>query len=326
MNQQFFHIATINFSHEYTGNSSFDGFSFALTNDSKVLAQNLNIVFKPFQGGLMIFGTDPKLLEEEERNLCIDLFPNNTLLYNFTDFGREFRPDLHVFFFSLATGKEGLYPGDHVSIENSLTVLRREALQDILTKAKLGQIQLLDVDGIEIPVDQVYGFFSDGEAAVFYGLEEGISKGFFKPSSKMVKLPFGRLNLNCSQLYKEYSPSNTPKKYSIHFKTKKTLWKYILSDKAYDKFNELKIIDAQNSDFRFTETEFEIQDNWRVRSFESETALPYQMDGMPKFQLVEQSNGGQVLKVIIKQLPKASPEALFRSTTNDEVLITHIFI
>ncbi|WP_297338275.1 hypothetical protein [Algoriphagus sp.] len=326
MNQQFFHIATLGFSHEYTGDSYYDGFSFAPTAETKILAKNLNLILKPTVGGIAVFSGDPELLAEEERELNLDLFSTNPLFYNFTDFGREFRPDMHVFFFALQEGKQLLHAGDTVSVNNSLTVLRREAFQDLLTKVQQDKIQLLDREELEIPSNQVHRFLADPEARVFYGIEKGERKGFFKPSTKMEKTPFARMILSCSQLHKGFIQTQTPSLYSVRFKTKQTRWKYILSDKAYDKFNDLKIIDAQNSDIHFRETEFEIQDSWKVRSFESEAVLPFQVDGWPKFQLVEQSNGGQVFKVVIKQLPKASPEGLSRSTINDDVLVTHIFI
>ena len=143
----------------------------------------------------------------------------------------------------------------------------------------------------------------------------------------MEKAPFGIVSLEPDRLYQAFRDSGSPSSLKVQFKTRKTFWKYILSDKMFDKFSRLMVIDSQNKDIRFKEGEFEIQPAWKVRSFDSETAIPFNADFSPKFQLVEKAKDEhQPAKVIYKQLPKASPEQLFLPPATKEVLFSHIFI
>ncbi|WP_026948147.1 hypothetical protein [Algoriphagus marincola] len=330
MNQQFFHIATINSFHEYRGEGPFDGLSFSLRSDRINLAKNLRLVFKSFPGGIHILSAEPDFLKNEEEKLIIEVIPSSPFFYNFTEFGEEFRPDLRVFHFSIGSrldGKTSLHGGDFVSSTDAVEVISRKLLRDLPSRIQQGKVRLFDFENEEIDINNFNRFFLSGQADLFYLKEEqGEKQLFYKPAPSMNRNPFGILSIDCGQLYQNYISSDRPFNYSIHFKAKKTIWRYILSDKVYDNFNQLSVIDTQNSNFQFIESEFEIQVDRKVKSFETETPLPLLESVLPKFQLVERVNGGQALKVVIKQLPKASPEVLHRKAPNDDTIVSHIFI
>ncbi|TDK50617.1 hypothetical protein [Algoriphagus formosus] len=328
MNQQFFHIASVNVVHEYSGEGLFNGLSFSPTTEAKLLAQNLNIVFKPFSGGLHILSAAPDLLQGEEAKLCFDVFNSNPLFFNFTDFGGSFRPDLRVFYFSIdpeRSDRGNLHQGDFVSLSDGLEVLQKHGIRDLQSRLNGGEIKLYDEDHQGVSIIEFNRFFS-GESSVFMVEGQEGRKTYYKPSSKMGKTPFGLLTLECSELFNSFKQSEVPVQYTIRFKSQKTIWRYVLSDDIYEKFNRLSIIDTQNQDFLFHESEFQIQGDRKVRSFESQTALPFLENVSPKFQLVEKVNGGEDLKVVIKQLPKASPEVLNRKAPNDDTIVSQIFI
>lgn len=329
MSTQFFHIASVLFSHESYGTDEYDGFSWFLDQESFRLSKNLNLIFKSIPGGIAVLSSDPQMLENENSFISLNLFPKNPLFYNFTYFGFDFRPDSRVFFFEISSKDENsnyLHKEDFVSFHDGLTVFRSALKEDFLRLIQNGDLILFDINGQAIPENQILSFFEDPEVVVFFTEQDKERKGYFKPSGGMDKTPFGIIQLKVSGFLEKFNQSGKPELFQIKFKSRKTIWKYILSDKIYDKFERLKIVDPQNQELRFKESSFEINPTWVVRSFESEEAMPFLVNVMPRFQLVEESLEGQITKVISKQLPKASPESLSLNPHNEQILITNIFI
>lgn len=327
MNQHFFHIATINASHQYTGEIPFNGLTFTLTPQSQILARNLSVIFKIFPGGVHILAAEPELLSGEDSKLILEIFASSPLFYNYTDFEREFRPDLHVFSFSIDSGQtesKYLHRSDVVSFADAAEVIQKSTLMDLQNRIQQGEARLFNSENEEVLISEFHQFFSSGQGSVVYVEEQGERKMLYKPSS-MRKNPFGVVSLDCEQLFNAYTSSDGPAIYSIHFKSKKTVWRYILSSPVYDNYHRLAIIDTQDVNFQFHESELEIQDR-SMKSFETQTALPFVKNDLPRFQLVERINGGQGLKVVVKQLPKASPESFHKKASNDDTLVSHIFI
>lgn len=329
MDSRFFHIAQIDFRHEFSGSDPFEGFSWSLSQDSILTAQNLGLLCKSIPGGIVVLSSSPELLIENNELIQFKIFPSDPLFFNFTDMGEDFRPNSKVLFFEATTDTSDsfiVHKGEFASVADSLNLFRASSLPDLLLKLGSGELSLLDSEGNQIIENQLKGFFSEPKESVFFVIDHGQRQGFFKPSIKMEKVPFGIFQISLKQLVDSYSKSKRKSSFLIQFKSRKTVWKYILSDKIYDRFSNLKVLDAQNQDFRFKESEFEINPSWKVRCFESEVALPFQNTGLPKFQLVEPDSNGQVLKVIAKQLPKATPESLGRDDKENKLLVSNIFI
>ncbi|HSF52552.1 MAG TPA: hypothetical protein VLA71_02315 [Algoriphagus sp.] len=330
MDQQFFHVASVNFFHEYNGNGRYDGFLTAMSTETRQRLNNLRLLVKPFFGGFHLVSSDPELLSDEQDPILIRLVAKDPLFYNFTDLGQEFRPNSKVFYFSdLNTDQNSgsLHLKDFVTVADSLLVLNQALLKDFLPSLNSGEFKLRDPGNPAVlPRDYTRYFQENGESVFF--LENGMgTRGYYKSSQGMEKVPFGVVSLHPDKLYRRIRISGSMLPLQVRFKTRKTIWKYILSDKVFDKFSNLSVIDAQNREISFKEGEFEIQPAWKVRSFESEVEIPFNADFNPRFQLVEKSKDeNQAGKVIYKQLPKASPEQLHPLPTNKEVLYSHIFI
>ena len=329
MDQRFFHIASIRFFHEYSGIGLFDGFMITRSSKMVKLMNNLQLVLKPFFGGFHLLSSDPDLLKGEQEPLLIRIFPKDPLFFNFTDFGQEFRPNSKVFYFSDRSmgSSETLHSGDFASLEDGLAVLNQQMLQDFLPGIFRGEISIRDAGSNALVSGDFTRYFLEKGESVFYLENREVTLGYYRINQGMEKAPFGMVSLEPDKLLEAFQISGNPLSLQIRFRTRKTFWKYILSDRVFDKFSSLSVIDSQNREILFKEGEFEIQPSWKVRSFESEVEIPFNADFNPRFQLVEKSKDDkQAGKVIYKQLPKASPEQLFRPPSNKEVLFSHIFI
>jgi len=330
MGEQFFRIATINFSHEYSGDLPLEGFSIAWDPDSCSIANNLQLLTKPIPGGFSIFSSDPELLHGEDSGLLIRIFIKNQFFYNFTYFGAEFRPDSKVFLFSDATaslGSNRLHPGEFVSVTDALEKFNPRTLNELVSRVERKMAFLRDFQHKEILAKDALRFLSDKEQTVFY-VRDGIrEQGYYKIPHQLESPPFGLISLNCNKMYQDYKDARGATSSYVRFQTRNTIWRYILADKVYEKFPQLMIVDSQSRSVNFRESEFEIQPAYKVRSFESEESLPMTVNSSSRFQLVETpKEGSQVMKVVIKQLPKASPEGLYPLGSQDEVFFSNIFI
>ena len=330
MNQNFFHIASINFHHDYSGKDLFEGFSVSWAPENSRRLANLQLLIKPFAGGIHLLGSDPELLRGETEPLLLRLHPTDPLFFNFTDFGQEVKPNSKVFLFSNSAKSKSadyLHSGDFVTIEDSLDSASQRTIDELLTQLTGGKASLRDARGEElVPGDYARYFLEKGES-VFYVSNDSGTTGFYRRSSGMERTPFGIISLDLDHLYHANRGAGETLNLQIRFRSRRTFWKYILSDRVFDKFSRLSVIDALNNEIVFKEEEFEIQPAWKVRSFLSEVEIPFNADFNPRFQLIERSKEeNQAGKVVFKQLPKASPEQLFQRSSNTEISYSHIFI
>lgn len=330
MNQDFSHIASINFRHDYSGKGLFEGFSVSWAPEISRRLANLQLLIKPFAGGIHVLSSDPELLRGETEPLLFRLYPTDPLFFNFTDFGQEVRPNSKVFFFSNSTKSKSadyLHSGDFVTLEESLDSASQRTIDELLKQLSGGNASLWDARGEKlVPGDYARYFLEKGES-VFYVSNGSGTTGFYRRGSAMERTPFGIISLEPNQLYHAYRGAGETLSLQIRFRSRRTFWKYILSDRVFDKFTRLSVIDAQNNEIVFKEEEFEIQPAWKVRSFLSEVEIPFNVDFNPRFQLIERSKEeSQAGKVVYKQLPKASPEQLFQRSSNIEISYSHIFI
>lgn len=331
MDQRFFHLASIRFYHEYAGEGLFDGLSVAWSRESALRLGNLQLLLKPFVGGVHILGTDPGLLEREDGPILLRISLADRLFYNYTDLGQEIRPGAQLLFFSnqkTDTSGGSLGREESASAADTLTVVSQAVIKVLLAQLGAGEVLLLDESGNRLPQMDFRRFFGKKGESVFYTVDQsGKRKGFYKPASAMERTPFGLLAVMPDSLCRAYRTLGNTVPYQVRFRTRRTFWKYILSDRTLDKFSRLSVIDAQNKEIRFKEGEFEIQPEWKVRSFESEVEIPLSAESNVRFQLIDRAiDDRQAGKVVCKQLPKASPEQLYQLPTDKQFSYSHIFI
>lgn len=330
MNQDFTHIASVIFSHQYSEAELFEGFLLGMSTDTSHFLSNLKVLIKPFKGGFNILCEEPELCLGESNPVLIQLKLQSPLFFNYTDFGRMVRPNSQVFYFHLPNPDEELerlHHQDFVSTDDTIAVLNQKNLEDINAKNRLSENPVQDHLGNIIPASElVRYFFQTGESVI--KVKEGKKETqYYKAAGNMEKIPFGLISMNMEALVLNFKKHGGANPYQIRFKVRKTIWKYILSDKVFDKYSRLTVVDVQNKDIQFIEKEFEIQSAWKVRSFESSEAIPYRASSISRFQLLEKSTDDrQAGKVIFKQLPDAKPDQLHQLQTNSDLEYSHIFI
>lgn len=331
MSEQFFHIASVRFCHEYVGGEVLEGISVRSAGDVAQRLRNLRLLLKPFAGGVHILSADPELLRGEEGTVGLRIELADRFFYNYTDLGGELRPGRQLLFFSNKKAEQSggnLAGQEFGSSADGLDILNQAVVKDLFAKLSKGEIKLVDSEGTGVLLADFGRFVSELGEKVFYALAEtGEKRGYYKPLGAMDRPPFGLVSLDFDGLYQAYRALGGTVYYQVRFKSRRTFWKYILSDKALDKFSSLAVVDPQSTQIQFREGEFEMQADWRVRSFESEVEIPYQADFNARFQLVERpQSGNRAGKVIYKQLPKASPEQLYQFPNDKQVSYSHIFI
>jgi hypothetical protein len=311
MIQQFFHIASISFHHEYSGNEPFEG-------------------LKIGPGGVYLLSSDPDLLSGESEPITLRLYASDPLFFNYTDLGREVRPHRDVLFFSNHNknqGKGKLDSGDFAFDEGCLRVINQDLMRELLPALQRGDASLFDVFEEKPSIQDYTRFFVESGEAVFYVDQNGERFGLYQTGKAMDRSPTGVISLVPDRLHQTYLKQEKTVPFAIRFRSRRTYWKYILSDKLFDRFPSLAVIDAQNREVRFREGEFEIQPAWKVRSFESVEELPFTSELNRRFQLIEPPNNrSRAGKVLFKQLPKASPDQLHHLPSDTRILFSHIFI
>ena len=115
----------------------------------------------------------------------------------------------------------------------------------------------------------------------------------------------------------------TPRRYELRFEARQTFWKYYL-------LGEMALPTATIVDTR-QEVEFEtgvettLADDRRAISFTSKARIPLRQQSDCHFQLREVGSG--VNRVLIRHLPVASPDRLYKDTINGrEALVSDIYI
>lgn len=330
MNQHFTHIASVIFDHEYLETELFDGFSIGLSDESKQVLSNLKVLIKPFEGGFNILCEEPELCLGESNAILIQIKLKTPLFYNYTDLGKHVRPNYTVFYFDLPNPTERadtLHHQDFVSDEDALGVLNQRNLEDINSKITVGENWIQDHFGNIISPNELTRYFLQSGEAILTVKEGKSATSYYKVAETLGKPPFAIISINMDTLVLKFQEHGTANPFQIRFKARKTIWKYILSDKVFDKFSRLTVVDLHQNNIQFTEKEFEIQSSRKVRSFESSEAIPYRASSKSRFQLIEKSmDERQAGRVIYKQLPDAKPEQLHHFQNNPDLTYSHIFI
>lgn len=330
MNQQYHHIFNIDFFHNYYGGDKFNGFTVNWTSETASLMDNLQVMVKPGFGGISILCSDIELLSSEDSTIFLRISPKDPLFFNYTDFGQEFSPKAGIFLFSNDKGinKNGvMHQEDYVSTKDCIKVINREVVQEIASKFNDSDFQVWE--GIEpvLELRHFTGLMSEISEKVFFIEKNKNRQAFYKPRGGMEKKPFGLIALNVFDIYSAYKQSEKMASFEIKFKNRKTVWKYILTGKVYEKFTDLSIMDTQENGVSFKEGEFEIRHDWKVKCFESETEIPFRIDLNRRFQVLEKSKEGrQNGKLIHKQLPEAKPDQLYLNGDNTGIFYSHIYI
>jgi hypothetical protein len=173
-------------------------------------------------------------------------------------------------------------------------------------------IAMTDPDTGQMAISEI----PQGVVCVFDG-DTLVDSVYYYPKA-VWKKPLGTIEIFTKALYHHYK-NGIKVDYSINFDNRKTIWKYFLISKEYQKFNDLTIINSAREQI------FEVErmdDESLVLT--SKYELPLSEHSSDTFQLVDNFTPGQRSEtVILQHLVKPSPDQLYR---DDDKLYSHIYL
>lgn len=160
---------------------------------------------------------------------------------------------------------------------------------------------------------------------LFYTSNAEVKKFYHYPKA-VWKKPFAIVEIFPRELLKQFSEKGKVD-YAFNFKNRQTIWKYFLVSPVYQNFKNLSITNKRKEQiFNSPQNQF-INNNTEALVFESKSKIPLAEHSGENFQLIEDyASGSGKMKLVIKDLPKASPTQLHRDEPNTDAIYSHIYI
>ncbi len=340
MGQTYIHIATFLVKHKYFGSGLFKSISISCVEDTVKLIRDLDIVMKPFSGGISILSSNPELLNGLDHPIRMYLNCKDPFYINYTELPTYNLPDTILYFNNLTVNSDpksedfNLHEEEFVgqnevvqlcqrkiktpSFDQDKTYLFRDTFKNEISNEHIGQ-STNNTDEFLI------SNWTEGLVSLVNDTQE--VKRFYHYPGAVRKKPLGIVEIYTGELlklYKEYGKIE----YVINFVNRQTIWKYFLVSPVYQKFDNLSIINKEKEQVFNAPKNEKIHDNTKTLVFESKNKLPLSEFSDDTFQLVDNYNPDiRSGKIIIKNLIKASPEQLYRNeTTSDESMYSHIYL
>ena len=337
------YLISISFKHNYFRDGNFKTLQVSFDESTQRLLKKLGLIVKPYHGGVHFLILNRELLNDTTINTPLRLFVdcNDSFYINYSDLP-DYIPSNSVLYFNnldLApniVGKQLMLQSEEYVGKKELASMTSGKL--VLSKPKKNkEYNFQDVFGNDIS-SHINRLPNNNEGYAEYvvsNLQQGLIQVYFEGLKKMSvyytpktvwKKPLGILEFYLPQLYR-HSGHEDKLDYVLNFNARSTIWKYFLVSPAYNKFFDLSIIDGTKEKV-FKAPEKETVQESEVLVFESLNEIALSEFSTNNFQLVNKFD--PILKmgnpVVIKVLPKASPEQLYRSSTTKESLYSHIYL
>jgi len=342
MQQQFLHISTILFNHQYFSDKKFKSVNITIEGQTSKFLSNLNIIIKSFPGGVHLLTTEPELLNTPDETDAIRLLLNSkdSLFFNYTEIS-AYRPSDNILYFNnlFTSSKAGknvfpLNKNKFVTQNDVVPVVKEKiSIPNFDSKKKYG---FTDVAGIEITSQNIHHISQDSGDFYLFNLNDGIV--YIKDGKKEIgkvfnytkdvwKKPLGILEIFPRKLYEQFKKIGKIY-YTINFNNRQTVWKYFLVDPVYQKFKNLTIINKSKDRVFNAPEKKTFHQEMEALVFESKNKIPISELSNNSFQLVDGYDPNlKAGKVIVKNLANASPELLHHDETkSSETIYSHIFI
>lgn len=333
MNQSYSHILTMTLKHPYFEDGYFRSLELSYAEDTLKLMRDLDVIVKPFRGGCHLLTAKPELLALHSDTDPLQFYLSNKDPYyiNYTVLP-TYDPASSLIYFNnlqavpIDTDSEWrLHREDHVMEEDMLRLShgqfkidkydpdRAYVFKHVFDRAIPDQsIAMTDPDTGQMAISEI----PQGVVCVFDG-DTLVDSVYYYPKA-VWKKPLGTIEIFTKALYHHYK-NGIKVDYSINFDNRKTIWKYFLISKEYQKFNDLTIINSAREQI------FEVErmdDESLVLT--SKYELPLSEHSSDTFQLVDNFTPGQRSEtVILQHLVKPSPDYLYR---DDDKLYSHIYL
>ncbi|MBN3582477.1 hypothetical protein JYB64_08755 [Algoriphagus aestuarii] len=328
MNQSFVHIASVNFEHSYFPQSGFSNFDLVISGSSKRRLNNLRLLFKRQSNGFNILSEDIDFLKSEKKPLIFQVFFTDPYFWNYSDleYSKTKGDLIHLSNTGGQLDSSTLHQDSFVSEKDYVSVfdsgrlvsylktleseLQIESEEEVVTITK----EELNTQSFHLD-EGVYKFSSgDQRITIYYDPEAGFKK------------PDAIVSLNPDELFQNYSQSGKLN-YSIRFKNRSTIWRYILADSIYSNFSSLEVLDSGTKELGFFGSEVQVSPSLKIPCLQSKSSIPLNKDFQPRFQLVDQYNPEiRSGKIIIKTLPIPDAKMIQMEGPNKDILYSDIFI
>ena len=340
MTQQFTHIATVLFQHQYFDEGSFQSLECSMTSDSQVLMRNLGLLSKPFKGGIHILASDVSLLKASSKDypVRIELRCTDPYYINYTQ--------LPIFKLSsdcLCFHNLGVIQKDG----NSVMQLHKEEFvgSDEVMQVVSGVVTLRSFDpsakytftnasGIKIVAPNVQQpdpsqnqfLIKDIAEGILYVYENNVLKEnehiYYQPDVFWNK-PLGVLELYPSTLHDHYLENAGAITYSVNFEARKTVRKYFIVQNSNLPYKKLTIIDGFRKELFDRD-----QDAIGNLSFTSRTSYPLSNSPNLPLQLVNNfRHGASDHKIVVKHLAHPSPSQLYLDESpTSTIMYSHMYV
>ena len=166
---------------------------------------------------------------------------------------------------------------------------------------------------------------SQGLIIVHAGKQEA-ERIYYYPQA-VWKKPFGILEIYTNTLLKHFREKGKTE-YAVKFNNRQTIWKYFLVSPVYQKFNNLSIINKGKEQIFNGPEKQHVHEITDALVFESKNKIPLSENSEETYQMVENFDlTNRSGKIVLKNLPKASPVQLYRDETkSDDAVYSHIYI
>lgn len=342
MQQEYHHILTLLFEHQYFENNLLESLRISFADETSKLIQDLNTIVKPFPGGLHLLMSNTELFDTFDDTVPVRLYlsTSDNLFFNYTDLPAYNIQDNLLYFNNLSSsGIDSsdsflLHTNDFAGVNEVVELSDRSI--DISSLNPTRKFQLSDTAGNEIYSQTITEFTPPNQYFNTQDLPEGIytisiddveTKRFYHSAKTVWQKPIAVFELYLGTLLTQYKNKGKVD-YCIRFKSLQTFWKYFLVSPVYEKFNSLSIINKEKEQIFSTPQKQFIQSNSEVLVFKSKNRIPISEHTKPTFQLIDKFDSKlKTGKVVIKNLPGASADQLFYDESkSDEAIYSHIYI
>lgn len=330
MPDNFLHIGTIQFYHEYFVKNEPYLFDMRVQNETKKDLLNLNIILKPFNAGFHILAGDIELLQNEWKPLRFHFFIRDPLFLNYTEL-EGFSPQKSLIFLSnrlvftstdgnvIKTHEEDFVGKSHISIIHSGKLLTEDEIRD--QDPKIADEAGNSIETVQI--DSQNNILEEGNYSI--SLNGNNNSRYLFPKT-FFKVPHLVFSLYPDKLFEHYQ-SNKLVLYQVKFKSLSTKWRYIFTDPSFEKFASLGIKDIKKDSYPFIEKDLLLNGLGTVKLFESKESIKLKDSYSGDFQLIENPDSEPKKRnIILRTLPSASPDVIYHEDSSSKDIYSHIFI
>lgn len=342
MQQTFTLLSTVFLKHSYFKDAVFRPVEFSSDEETIKLLKDLDIIIKPFTGGLHVLATDPGLLQtrEDEKPLRFYFSVGDAFYINYTELP-EYRPAGNVLYFNNLHTVPGSQPNT-IRLHINAFVGQEEVAR--LSNGKITvpefnpekEYRFSDALGNELkwPVikqmaqgSAEFMLSNQLRGLIDVSADNNEADRFYNYPERIWKKPVGIVELYPGKLFDDFTDAGKFD-YTIQFNARKTIWKYFLVSPVYQKFNKLSIVTKEKEQVFNSPLKQQVINNTEAIVIESKKQIPLAEHSNETYQLIDNYNAAnRTGKMVLKNLPFASPEQLFTDGSKaDENVYSHIYI